>query len=745
MMKKKNVAMAMAATMVASAVAPVVANAAEYQINADSTNTLITELKKLLRETYIEDGKALTESIYDIAITSGATTVTADTINEITLIEDALELAKNSNTSAEIKVIKKAVTKLDNGDIIKEEVPKYEENTDLIETERSISGIAEEEINTTSGHVVTSATAYDYNKNQLTITLGVEYAITTGATTAASIIEDLNNSAEGIKVTSAATDGDVTTAAITKEIKVKVGDEKVKVPTTNANDFNVVLKNGKTKALKDITATALTATASTTQYKDAIQTIITELSKIDRMESVDAVSSTTTDIATITVNPHEQIEIVKATDLLDNGILTSKGQELVRAIGTTYKKTSGSVTSSYTVEIKDVSSIKEKSTTAKAKTYYIDVEVVGTRDDSVEEPLTKLTIESTNRDEVVAVRNMLLDVKEGDTVKVVDELSGATRFETAIEISKQTVTGSTNNVVLVGENAIVDGLAAGPLAASLNTSILLTNKDEVKANVMDEIKRVLNIEGTLVSNLKNKTVYLVGGEAVIGEGVVEQLEELGITVERVAGETRYETSMEIADLVLKNEGISSKTNAYVVGGNGLADAMSISAKASNELRPIIVVEKDGIDSKTLKSITEDFNEVDIIGGTAVVSENVESQLVDKLGNNKVERVAGETREETNAKVITKYHRGANKLYVANNGFVKDIAAKGDDQLIDAMTVAPLAANNNAPIVLVGNELSAEQQEAIELRIASQSPVTKVGGAVVKTIVEKVGKLVGLVK
>ena len=56
---------------------------------------------------------------------------------------------------------------------------------------------------------------------------------------------------------------------------------------------------------------------------------------------------------------------------------------------------------------------------------------------------------------------------------------GETRFETAVEVSKKMFAdGDANSVILVGEDAIVDGLAAAPLAKQATGSILLTKQNE---------------------------------------------------------------------------------------------------------------------------------------------------------------------------------------------------------------------------------------------------------------------------
>lgn len=59
----------------------------------------------------------------------------------------------------------------------------------------------------------------------------------------------------------------------------------------------------------------------------------------------------------------------------------------------------------------------------------------------------------------------MTDVKDGKELKV-EVLSGDSRFTTAVEVSKERFKdGEAEAIILVGEDAIVDGLASAPLAS----------------------------------------------------------------------------------------------------------------------------------------------------------------------------------------------------------------------------------------------------------------------------------------
>ena len=354
----------------------------------------------------------------------------------------------------------------------------------------------------------------------------------------------------------------------------------------------------------------------------------------------------------------------------------------------------------------------------------------------------ELKVTGKTRSELEKIAN-IFDLTNGKVEGAdANAIIGQRRVDTAVQISKENFkpmdeNGKVlNNVVLVGANAVVDGLAAGPLAATLDAPLLLTNKDSLDTSVEREIKRLL-VDDTTMSNLKNKTVYIVGGESVVSEKVVAQLEKLGVKVERIAGDRRDTTSLAVAEKMVEKKAKFQK--AFVVGAKGEADAMSISAHASKEQAPIIVTALDGSLSKEAKKLIKN-QEIDIIGGETAVSKELEAELKDIDSNGSVTRVSGANRFETNANVITKYHRNAKHIYVAKDG-----QKEGNDKLVDALAISPVAAMNNGVVALATNDLTEAQQEALELRASAAEKMTQVGGGVSETVITKVAKMLGLVK
>ena len=308
--------------------------------------------------------------------------------------------------------------------------------------------------------------------------------------------------------------------------------------------------------------------------------------------------------------------------------------------------------------------------------------------------------------------------KEENKIEV-KELDGNDRYETAIKVSQERFNnGEASSVILVGKDAVVDGLAAAPLAVSEEAPILFADFNSLNDETKQEIIRVLG------QNFNQKTVYIVGGESKISKNVELMLAQTGVKVERLHGENRYMTSIEVAKKLNSNS-----EKAFVVGGNGEVDAMSISAKAAELKAPIVVVEKDKLNEEA-KALLEN-KEIYIIGGDSCVSEAVKLEL-DKLDLNKSsERVAGLDRKETNAKVISKFYESEDvlELFVAKDGYVG-----GKDKLVDALAAAPLAATKLSPILLTTDGLNELQQGSVE-ELNNVEKVTQVGNGITKNTIE----------
>ncbi|MBO3443926.1 cell wall-binding repeat-containing protein [Clostridium sp. CCUG 7971] len=288
----------------------------------------------------------------------------------------------------------------------------------------------------------------------------------------------------------------------------------------------------------------------------------------------------------------------------------------------------------------------------------------------------------------------------------VKELVGDNRFDTAVKVS-QIGWNSSENAVLVNASSLADALSVTPFASQENAPVLLSDVNSLNQTTKEELKR-----------LGVKKVYAIGGTTVISENVVNELKSMGVTVERISGQDRYETSLAIANR-LKN--ISEI--AVVNGEQGFADAVSIAPVCARDNIAIVYTSpRNGL--KTFENYikTNNITKSYVVGGTTVLPD----KLINGLKN--TTRIAGSNRNLTNLHIIEKFFSNTNfnnqtefnDVFVSKNGYEKP------EDLIDALSVGVLASKQNAPVMLVSpNGLDKNQSTTLHNTFAKR--LTKVGG------------------
>ena len=258
----------------------------------------------------------------------------------------------------------------------------------------------------------------------------------------------------------------------------------------------------------------------------------------------------------------------------------------------------------------------------------------------------------------------------------IERIYGQTRIDTAVELSEKTFT-TANAVVIATAYNFPDALAAAPLAHALSAPILLVKQDVVPASVVSEIQR-----------LEAKEAYIIGGEGVISAAVEDQLEGLGLTVERIAGVNRYETAALVARKLSEVLGVSSFETAYIATGENFPDALAAGGVAARASCPILLVKKDAIPHVVSQAI-EDLGilRTYILGGEGAVSSSVENALPNPA------RLAGKDRYETAVRIA--------EHAVGDLGFdISAIYVATGLNYPDALAAGACVARTSNPLLLV---------------------------------------------
>lgn len=260
-------------------------------------------------------------------------------------------------------------------------------------------------------------------------------------------------------------------------------------------------------------------------------------------------------------------------------------------------------------------------------------------------------------------------------------LYGNTRYETMNVLLNQGINQADTVIVCSGLN-FPDALSASSLAGK-NSPILLTDPNELSLEVSIQIGR-----------LNPKQIYVIGGEAAVSTGVFQQLQGMVSNVQRISGQTRYETSLELFKLC--HEKNPNSDTVIIATGTNFADALSISSYASYSGNPIVLCDPtNGVDSTALNLIQKyGYTKAIIVGGNNAVPVLVEKQL-SKYGCVSINRLSGTTRYETSIE-IAKY---GEKHGLSMNGAMY-VTGKNYP---DALAAGPIAGSIASNLLLIDEE------------------------------------------
>ena len=197
--------------------------------------------------------------------------------------------------------------------------------------------------------------------------------------------------------------------------------------------------------------------------------------------------------------------------------------------------------------------------------------------------------------------------------------------------------------LLARDDEFADALASGA-AQSSGAPLLLTDRVSLSPGTADRLQA-----------LGITAVTILGGEAAVGPGVVADLQDLGIAVDRAAGDTRVLTALAVADQLVEDpHEVPLVLRAYGVEGNptaAFADALAAGRAAAADGRPILLTDGNGLSPEVADWLrTRGTTQVIVVGGEAAVGAAVEQDLTDM--DVMVERVAGDTRFATAVAVAT---------------------------------------------------------------------------------------------
>ncbi|APM37722.1 cell wall-binding repeat-containing protein [Clostridium kluyveri] len=290
-------------------------------------------------------------------------------------------------------------------------------------------------------------------------------------------------------------------------------------------------------------------------------------------------------------------------------------------------------------------------------------------------------------------------------IQNVVRIGGTNRFDTSSKIAEHGWKQS-DNVVLVGAQSDIDfadALAGTPLAYSLNAPILLTNIISTPDEINDEI-----------SKLKAKNIYILGGTGTVSQAQENIFKSEGYAVTRIAGATRYDTAIKIADELNNKSKLSVVSQSLEDEVKNMGDTIDISKLGDRDqvIKDGNVVMISTIDSQDKENKNEVYN-----------TKNLD-QFIRNFNNFKEDKVR-----------IIKYVKQGNQIWINKLADIKydgknliyvtyDIYS-GANIVTDSTSasftkIVKTCSNNNVRYILLENEDTKEDMGVTVLSFSSNS-------------------------
>lgn len=189
-------------------------------------------------------------------------------------------------------------------------------------------------------------------------------------------------------------------------------------------------------------------------------------------------------------------------------------------------------------------------------------------------------------------------------------ISGPEVFDTAVKVGEELrKLSSFDTVIIATQDNFPDTLAIAPYAAKEGIPILFTHRDSLRDDTKQAIKD-WGIENVIIS----------GGLGVVSMAVDLELDALGVTINRLGGDDRYDTALEIA----KHFQTRSPYNAISVAtGENYPDALTGAVWAAKNNTPLILVRVNGAKDTVVEYLnTLSLDKAFVFGGIGVVSDHV---------------------------------------------------------------------------------------------------------------------------
>ena len=204
----------------------------------------------------------------------------------------------------------------------------------------------------------------------------------------------------------------------------------------------------------------------------------------------------------------------------------------------------------------------------------------------------------------------------------VDRLGGANRFDTARLVALELGSATGEVFIAEGESSdpargFPDPIAVAAYAGQRRDPVLLVNRDRLPSETVAALEDVGATEAAVV-----------GGAAAVSAAVEQEVVAAGASTRRIAGATRYETSLAVLEEALAT-GAASGSTLWLATGQDWRDALAAGPAAAAAGDAFATIDgQGGADTRdrVLAAVGDDLELVRIVGDESSVSTATEEAI-----------------------------------------------------------------------------------------------------------------------
>ena len=202
---------------------------------------------------------------------------------------------------------------------------------------------------------------------------------------------------------------------------------------------------------------------------------------------------------------------------------------------------------------------------------------------------------------------MPAEMETGLEAFTVKRLYGETRYETNIEILKESGV-TTEDIIVCTGRSFADSLSA---SAAKKPILLVNNKS---SQLSEE-------QTAYLETLETEKLYIIGGTSAVNENLAAALTSYG-TVERIGGQTRYDTSVLVAEKL-----VGTSQQAVLAYGKNFPDGLCGGPLAAMLNAPLILTTNGNEAAAEAFCTTTKTEKGYILGGNSVVADDTVKSIL----------------------------------------------------------------------------------------------------------------------